>query len=198
MNTPIPTIKLPNCSPFIISVERLIKLYSEIQSNGYLQLDCLNPVETSRESTIQHVLPTQINTQVDYITKRQPIRNSEETNPKIKNITKRLLGENVLKRSKDPYEFPETDQDDNKQVKIARTSNSSNTQRTTTGDFNNVMASLITEQNLETDVHNSPNKLPSQPDKTASNVRMDFEYEATSPTRITVNIQDTVNHIKDI
>ena len=200
MNTTRP-VKLPNCSPFFISVDRLIELYAKIKANGYLQLECLAKTDTSKESTIEHMVPAPTNaTPPEFVSKRQPIRNNEDA--RIKNITKPLLADSILKRRRDLYDFPENDQEDTKQVKIPRTANS--VQRST-GNFENVMASLIPEQNTEMEVHNSPdnnnctnNKLATQQDNKANNVRMDFEYEATSPTRITVNIQDTVNHIKDI
>ena len=195
MNTTRP-VKLPNCSSFPISVDRLIELYAKIKANGYLQLECLAKTDTTKESTTEHMVPALINaTPPEFVSKRQPIRNNEDA--RIRNITKPLLADNILKRSRDLYDFPENDQEDTKQVKISRTANS--VQRST-GNFESVLASLIPEQNSEMEVYNSPNnnKLATQQDNKANNVRMDFEYEATSPTRITVNIQDTVNHIKDI
>lgn len=195
-------VKLPNCSPFPISVDRLIELYAKIKANGYLQLECLTKTDTTKEFTTEHTVPAPINsTPPESVSKRQPIRNNEDV--RIKNITKPLLTDNILKRSRDLYDFPENDQEDTKQVKIARIANS--VQRSA-GNFENVLASLKSDQNTDMEVHNSPNnknnstnnKLATQQDSKANNVRMDFEYEATSPTRITVNIQDTVNHIKDI
>ena len=198
MNTSEKTVKLfPNSSPFPISVDRLTKLYEDIRTNSYLQLDCLS-LETAKDNTIDTLPPSSTSSQQtqtpDLNSKKQPIKAIEDpASSKFMNIAKRLLPDNNLKRSRDTFDFQDTDLNDQKHKKIMRTSTEA------TGEFEKVIASLASDYKPEREPQSPPinSTPPARPDRTASNVQMDFEYEATSPTGITFNIQDTVNHIKD-
>ena len=191
----------PHSSPFPINVDRLTKLYEDIRTNGYLPLECLASItiETAKDSTAGDIVSNSNNSQAtapaDPSSKRQPTKPAEEpANSKFINITKRLLPENKLKRSRDTFEFQDTDQNDQKHKKLSRTSTEA------VGEFDKVFANITSDIQSERAPHSPPTNstMPARPDRTASNVRMDFEYEATSPTTgIAFNIQDTVNHIKD-
>ena len=196
MNTSQKTVKLfPHSSPFPISVERLTKLYEDIRTNSYLPLECLACLETAKDNTTDHVPSNSTNSQqmttpADPSSKRQPAKTNEDPiNSKFIN-TKRDI---KLKRSRDTFEFQDTDQNDQKHKKLIRTTTEA------AGDFEKVIANIASDLHSEREPHSPPtnNIVPARPDRTASNVRMDFEYEATSPTGIAFNIQDTVNHIKD-
>ena len=197
------TVKLPNCSPFQIRVEELVKLYAEIKTHGYLQLECLASSDATKIPNREQNTATHSNSLLHAGDGRKMgaiLRSPEDV--ARNNATRYNNMGNSLKRQKNVFDYPEQDQNDIKHPKLARSSAPAPTQRPA-GDYNMLDRLVFEAENSEnSELPRSPrNTVTSRPNEIqpANPPSLEFESESLSPTAgIHINLKNTLDHIDEI